>query len=77
MGLVYLGIAPGASSIGVLEPALFSESGVFLLRPDQSIYYIAVQSMRLTRPNFREMISALDFIIDEGYPAGSEYAGIL
>jgi hypothetical protein len=51
------------------------EPGVFLLRPDQSIYYISVQSMPFVRPNFQEMVQALDFIISTDYPARGEYIG--
>jgi hypothetical protein len=74
VGSLYLSIG-GESSIGVVEPPLFSEPGVFLLRPDQSIYYISVQSMPFVRPNFQEMVQALDFVINTDYPARGEYIG--
>ena len=72
---LYISASRGKSSIGIVEPPLFSEPGVFLLRPDRSIYYISVQSMPFARPNFREMIALLDFVINQDYPARGEYTG--
>lgn len=57
------------------SPRFFFEPGVFLLRPDQTIYYLSVQSMPFVRPNFAEMVQALDFVIKNNYPARGEYAG--
>ena len=74
---LYISASRGESTIGIEEPALFSEPGVFLVKPDRSIYYLAVQSMPFARPNFLEMIQALDFVINNDYPARGEYAGAL
>jgi len=65
----------GKTSTGVVEPDLFSEPGVFLIRPDQTLYYGAVQTMPFVRPSFRELVAALDFIIKNDYPARGEYTG--
>jgi peroxiredoxin len=65
----------GKTSTGVVEPDLFSEPGVFLVRPDQTLYYGAVQTMPFVRPSFRELVAALDFIIKNDYPARGEYTG--
>ena len=72
---LYISASRGTTSIGIEEPMLFSEPGVFLIRPDQAIYYLSVQSMPFVRPNFSEMIQALDFIIKNDYPARGEYIG--
>ena len=48
---------------------------VLLVRPDRTIYYLSVQSMPFVRPNFGEMVQALDFIIKNDYPARGEYVG--
>jgi len=74
---LYISASRGESSIGIVEPPLFSEPGVFLLRPDRSIYYISVQSMPFVRPNFQEMVQAIDFIIKTDYPARGEYVGVV
>lgn len=72
---LYISTSRGKTSIGVEEPALFSEPGVFLIRPDQTIYYLSVQSMPFVRPNFGELVQALDFVIKNDYPARGEYTG--
>ena len=72
---LYISSSRGKTSIGIEEPALFSEPGVFLIRPDGSIYYLSVQSMPFVRPNFAEMVAALDFVIKHDYPARGELSG--
>ncbi len=65
----------GLTSIGVEEPALFAEPGVFFMRPDGTLYFAAVQTMPFARPHFDELIGALDFAIAKNYPARGEYVG--
>lgn len=65
----------GKTSIGIEEPALFSEPGVFLVRPDGTLYYGAVQTMPFARPQFQDLLGAIDFAIANDYPARGEYAG--
>jgi peroxiredoxin len=72
---LYISTSRGKTSIGIEEPPLFSEPGVFLVRPDRSLYYLSVQSMPFVRPAFAEMVQALDFMIKNDYPARGEYAG--
>jgi peroxiredoxin len=72
---LYISTSRGKTSIGIEEPALFSEPGVFLIRPDGTIYYLSVQSMPFVRPNFAEMVAALDFVIKNDYPARGEFTG--
>lgn len=67
----------GKTSIGIEEPELFSEPGVFLVRPDQTLYYASVQTMPFVRPHFSELVGALDFAIANDYPARGEYTGQL
>jgi len=72
---LYISTSRGKTSIGIEEPALFSEPGVFLIRPDNTVYYLSVQSMPFVRPSFADMVAALDFVIKNDYPARGEYAG--
>jgi len=72
---LYISTSNGVTSIGIEEPALFSEPGVFLIRPDNTLYYASVQTMPFVRPVFKEMIGALDIIIAKNYPARGEYTG--
>lgn len=74
---LYISTSRGKTSIGIEEPALFSEPGVFMVRPDQTLYYAAVQTMPFVRPVFRELLGALDFVIEKNYPARGEYTGAL
>lgn len=72
---LYISTSRGTTSIGIEEPALFSEPGVFLVRPDQSLYFASVQTMPFVRPVFKEMLGALDFVIANEYPGRGEYTG--
>ncbi|MBY5933507.1 AhpC/TSA family protein [Tateyamaria omphalii] len=72
---LYISTSRGKTSIGVEEPALFSEPGVFLVSPDQSLYFGVVQTMPFVRPHFGDFVGALDFVIANDYPARGEYDG--
>lgn len=50
------------------EPAVFSEPGIFLIRPDGKIYAAFVQSIPFARPRLEDILSAVDFVTDEDYP---------
>ncbi|WP_378187388.1 peroxiredoxin-like family protein [Aquimarina sp. W85] len=54
------------------EPKEFSEPGVFLIKPDQTLYFATVQTMPFARPSFKDIISAIDFIKKKDYPARGE-----
>ncbi len=69
---LYISSGRGLTSTGIEEPALFSEPGVFLARPDGTLYWASVQSMPFARPHFREILAALDFVIAKDYPARGE-----
>jgi len=72
---LYISTSRGATSIGIDEPSLFSEPGVFLIRPDGTLYYGAVQTMPFARPQFQDLLGAIDFAIAKDYPARGEYTG--
>lgn len=65
----------GKTSIGIEEPALFSEPGVFLIKADGTLYYASVQTMPFVRPHFSELVGAIDFAKGRDYPARGEYTG--
>jgi peroxiredoxin len=58
-----------SQSIKETEPDVFSEPGLFLVRPDGTLYYAAVNSMPFGRPNLNEFLGSLDYIIENDYPA--------
>lgn len=72
---LYLSTSRGTTSIGIEEPALFAEPGVFIVRPDGTLYYGAVQTMPFARPHFDELLAAIDFALAKDCPARGEYAG--
>ncbi len=74
---LYISTSRGKTSIGIEEPALFSEPGLFMVSPDQSLYYGSVQTMPFVRPHFSELVGALDFAIANSYPARGEYTGAM
>jgi peroxiredoxin len=72
---LYISTGRGKTSIGIEEPALFAEPGLFMINADQTLYYGSVQTMPFVRPHFSELVSALDFAIAKNYPARGEYVG--
>ncbi|MGC3938643.1 peroxiredoxin-like family protein [Roseobacter sp. EG26] len=72
---LYISTSRGKTSIGIEEPALFSEPGLFMITPQQTLYYGSVQTMPFVRPHFSELVGALDFAIKNDYPARGEYTG--
>ena len=69
---LYISTSRGITSVGIEEPALFSEPGLFLVRPDRTLYASSVNTMPFARTNFGELLKALDFIIEKDYPARGE-----
>jgi peroxiredoxin len=69
---LYISSSNGVTSSGYEEPDLFSEPGLFIIRPDGTLYFGTVQTMPFARPNFREILGALDFVMSKNYPARGE-----
>lgn len=51
------------------EPETFCEPGLFVIRPDNSVYMAQVQSAPFTRPNIAKMIGGLQYAVEHKYPA--------
>ncbi|WP_180733464.1 peroxiredoxin-like family protein [Paraburkholderia sp. PGU19] len=62
---LFISTSHSESSIGIEELEIFFESGLFLVRADRTIYYLSVQSMPFLRPNFEDLLHALDFAIEQ------------
>lgn len=69
---IYVSSGRGTTSAGVEEPPLFNEPGLFLVRPDGTLYASLVATMPFVRPNLRELLKSLDYIIENDYPARGE-----
>jgi peroxiredoxin len=54
------------------EPETFSEPGLFLIKPDKTLYAAAIQTMPFSRPNLNELLQSLQFIKQNDYPARGE-----
>jgi len=62
----------GLTSIGIEEPAEFNEPGIFIVRPDNTLYWAQISTMPFARPHFREIIGGLKFALEKDYPARGE-----
>lgn len=69
---LYVSSGIGKSSAGVEEPPLFAEPGLFLVRPDGTLYCASVQTMPFARPSFEDVTKAIDFVLAKNYPARGE-----
>ena len=56
----------------MLEPDLFSEPALYLVRPDGTLYFGAVQTMPFARPHFDDIVTAVKFVLEKDYPARGE-----
>jgi len=54
------------------EPPLFAEPGLFLIRPDQTLYAASIQTMPFARPQIAEVLAAVKFVTEHNYPARGE-----
>ncbi|RPF70272.1 peroxiredoxin-like family protein [Aurantiacibacter spongiae] len=54
---------------GTDEPDVFSEPGMFLIRPDGTVYMAQVQSAPFTRPSIDQLLDGVKVIKDKDYPA--------
>lgn len=69
---LYISASRGKTSAGIEEPPLFSEPGLFLVRPDGTLYWGSVSTMPFARPHFTEILSGIDFALKNDYPARGE-----
>jgi peroxiredoxin len=72
---LFISESRGKTSIGIEEPALFSEPAVYIVRPDGTLYYGSAQTMPFARPAFADLVGAIDFAVAKDYPARGEYTG--
>lgn len=58
-----------STSIKDEEPDVFSEPGLFILKPDGTVFGLTIQSMPFTRPSAEELVKGLSWVVDNEYPA--------
>ena len=54
------------------EPPRFNEPGLFFIARDQAMFYESIQSEPWGRPHIDDLVHALDFVIENNYPARGE-----
>jgi peroxiredoxin len=69
---LYVSTSRGMTSAGVEEPPLFAEPGLFLVKPDRTLYWASISTMPFARPHFPEIVAAIDFAVSKNYPARGE-----
>jgi peroxiredoxin len=50
------------------EPDVFSEPGLFLVRPDMSLYFASTQNAPFTRPPLDELLQGIKYVVGNDYP---------
>lgn len=58
-----------SSAISDREPERFSEPGLFLVKPDRTLYFSSIQTSPFTRPPLAELIPGMRYAKEHGYPA--------
>jgi peroxiredoxin len=69
---LYVSTGRGKTSAGVEEPALFAEPGLFLVKPDRTLYWASISTMPFARPHFPEIQQAIDIVVSKDNPARGE-----
>ncbi len=69
---LFVSSARGKTSLGIEEPRNFIEPGLFLIRPDRTLFFSSVQSMPFARPRVDDLISAIDYVVKNDYPPRGE-----
>lgn len=69
---LYISSSRGMTSAGVEEPPLFAEPGLYLVKPDRTLYWASISTMPFARPHFNEISAAIDFAVSKNYPARGE-----
>jgi peroxiredoxin len=61
-----------SASIKEGEPPLFAEPGLYLIRPDLTLYCASIRTMPFARPSFADVLQAVAFVTGKNYPARGE-----
>ncbi len=69
---LYISTSRGKTSAGIVEPDLFSEPALYLVRPNGELYFGTVQTMPFARPGFGDILNAVKFVVEKDYPGRGE-----
>lgn len=73
---LFVSTSRGKTSTGFDEPPLFIEPGIFLVRPDGTLFASIVQTMPFVRMHFTELLPAIDSILEKNYPARGQVSDL-
>ena len=73
---LWISTGRGPTSAGIEEPRQFNEPGLFLIKPDRTLYCASVQTMPFARPQLADLLAALDFIAQRDYPPRGEVVSL-
>jgi peroxiredoxin len=73
---LWISSSRGKTSAGIEETSLFNEPGLFLIKPDRTLYCASVQTMPFARPQFADLLAAIDFVSEKNYPARGEVVSL-
>jgi peroxiredoxin len=73
---LFVSAARGKTSLGVEELPLFPEPGLFLVRPDGTLFFSSVQTMPFARPRFEDILGAIDYVLKNDYPPRGEVVNL-
>lgn len=73
---LYVSAGHGATHIGVEEPPFFIEPGLFLVRPDRSLFFASIQNMPFARPVLADVLRMIAWTVERHYPARGEVEGL-
>jgi peroxiredoxin len=59
--------------LGLEEPETFAEPGLFLIRPDRTLYYTSVQNMPFARPPLAEVLRMIAWTVESGSPPRGDF----
>lgn len=59
-------------SIKEPEPPEFSEPGLFLIKPDKTLFAAQISSMPFARPPLADILKTIDYVVQNNYPARGE-----
>jgi len=62
-----------SNAIKETEAHIFSEPGLFWIRPDGRLYLVSISNMPWARPDLEFMLSKAPFAIEKKYPARGNY----
>lgn len=73
---LWISTSRGMTAAGVEETKMFSEPGLFLVRPDGTLYLAAVQTMPFARPRFEDLLAGIDFALQANYAPRGEVTSL-